>query len=337
MKLLLSLFLAMLCAATTVFAQEDEDYIDPTGESLHGTVKSDVRMHDGPAGTTVSTLKKGADVLVVGMSPSGWVRVKTDAAKKGWVDRRFLDVPDPANFTPKSFALAAALPKAPCPTTFASCPPNGCAEADSSHALLNAAKHGPDPLPKGNPKAVTFQNFQALQDAADNEVGQAAELDQEDRESIQDLDVAGGSLGEGKLVSIGGFMVGKAHPNKKESVNCNLTAKDSNDFHITIAPAASDTEFDGIVVEMIPQNRPDGWTTDKLAKITKSKKKVMVVGTLLYDNLHRVNANPNSVLGGQPKRFSLWEVHPITAFYVCPKSKCSASDVSQWTKLEDFE
>jgi hypothetical protein len=336
MKLLVSILLALFCTAAALVAQEDEDYIDPTGPSLHGTVKSDVRMHEGPAGATVATLKKGTDVVVVGMSPKGWVRVKTDAETKGWVDRRFLDVPDPANFTPKSFALAAALPSAPCPTTLASCGPNGCAEPDSSHALLNVAKHGPDPLPAGDPQAVTFRIFQQLQDAADNSVGQAAELDEADRESIQDLDVGDDSLGEGKLVSIAGFMVGKAHPNKKESVNCNVTGAASNDFHITIAPSASDTEVDGIVVEMIPQNRPDGWTTEKLAKVTKAKKKVMVVGTLLYDNLHRVNANPQHILNGQPKRFSLWEVHPITAFYVCPKKTCSASDLSQWTKLEDF-
>lgn len=334
MKPLLSFILALLCV-TSVAAQEEEEYADPSGEALHGTVTSDVRMHGSPAGTAMATLKKGADVQVIGMSKTGWARVRHEN-DKGWVDRHFLNVPDVASTAPRSFALAAAPAKGPCHDTLASCGPDGCADAGTPHALLNDAKHGPTPAPKGKAKAVTFKTFSALQTASDKTVGEAAQLDAADRESIQKLNVGGSKLGEGQLVSVTGFMVGKAHPNKKESVNCNLTAPADNDFHITIAPAAGDTEFDGIVVEMIPQDRNAGWTLDKLAKATKAKRRVMVVGTLLYDNLHRVNANPNNVLAGQPKRFSLWEIHPITEFYVCEKKTCSPSNKSQWTALADF-
>jgi hypothetical protein len=41
-------------------------------------------------------------------------------------------------------------------------------------------------------------------------------------------------------------------------------------------------------------------------------------------------------MNGQPKRFALWEVHPITEFFVCTQAPCDASVSSQWTKLEDM-
>jgi hypothetical protein len=54
-----------------------------------------------------------------------------------------------------------------------------------------------------------------------------------------------------------------------------------------------------------------------------------------------VNNDPNHPIGGQPKRVSLWEVHPITKFFVCTKAgnNCSVSSTgasSGWKRLEDF-
>jgi hypothetical protein len=44
--------------------------------------------------------------------------------------------------------------------------------------------------------------------------------------------------------------------------------------------------------------------------------------------------NPASPKKGQPKRFSLWEIHPITAFYVCPAGDgCDPAQLGQWQTL----
>src|SRR5437763_838573 len=96
-----------------------------------------------------------------------------------------------------------------------------------------------------------------LQAAAGNAVGEGAQLDAEDRQTIRKLKVGSSTLGEGRLVAVTGFIVGKPHPNKGESVNCGLTAAADNDIHISIVGDPEESEFDSIVVEMIPQDRPE--------------------------------------------------------------------------------
>ena len=66
---------------------------------------------------------------------------------------------------------------------------------------------------------------------------------------------------------------------------------------------------------------------------------VLIRGQLLYDNLHEVNDDPDNVKASQPKRFALWEVHPITEVYVCmtASKKCDPKKVKepQWKRLEN--
>jgi hypothetical protein len=264
------------------------------------------------------------------------MRVTTPKGKK-WVDRRFLTTDAPVELEPRTFALppmpAAKKAKPGCPTSLEQCTALGCAEEGTSHGFLNTAKHGPA---QGALKKLTFAQFEALQDAADEEVGQGAQLSEEDRQTIRKLKVGSQTLGEGNLVSIVGFIGGKPHPNGGESVNCGLKGLANNDIHISIVPEAGDEEFDGIVVEMIPQERPAGWSPSALGKVKKANQKVMVVGQLFYDSVHRVNKNAKKPIGGQPKRMSLWELHPVSEFYVCTADDCSASSKKGWTKLEDL-
>ncbi len=106
------------------------------------------------------------------------------------------------------------------------------------------------------------------------------------------------------------------------------------DIHISIGPKSPQmSEYDGIVAEMIPQlPRPAGWDAATLNRL--AGKQVLVVGALTYDNEHLVNDNPATPKSGQPKRFSLWEVHPITAFYVCPAGDgCDPATLGQWMTL----
>jgi hypothetical protein len=100
-------------------------------------------------------------------------------------------------------------------------------------------------------------------------------------------------------------------------VNCHLTGSANNDFHIPIAAHPGDSELDAIVVEMIPQSRHPGWTVRKLRTIAREHTQVRVTGQLMYDNAHLVNDDPDNILPRQPKRFSLWEIHPVTKFEVC--------------------
>jgi hypothetical protein len=153
--------------------------------------------------------------------------------------------------------------------------------------------------------------------------------------------VTGGTASEKRLVRLSGFIASgplKPRPSGGESVNCRFTGPEQNDFHITIVPRRADTEHRGVVVEMIPQGRPRGWTTEKLNDVLDQGRRVLVVGGLFYDNLHVVNDDPSNEIARQPRRFSLWEIHPITEFYVCerPRNACNADRISDWTPLNDF-
>jgi len=84
---------------------------------------------------------------------------------------------------------------------------------------------------------------------------------------------------------------------------------------------------------MIPQDRPANWTPNNIT--TLRGKVLLIEGGLFYDNLHFVNGDEsNPVPGGQPKRFSLWEIHPVTSVKVCKKatvSQCDPDRASDWT------
>jgi hypothetical protein len=331
---LLVIFLLLATPLAAQSAEDEDDDKEPTDAPVHAKISGDVRTHAVPGtGGTTGTLTAGTDVQIVGTA-NGWMRVKTENGK-AWVDRRFLTTDAPVTLAPRTFALPpmAAAKKAGCATSLDKCTELGCAEEGTSHAFLNTAKHGP---PEGTLKKLTFAQFEALQYAADKEVGQGAQLSEEDRQTIRKLKVGSQTLGEGNLASIVGFISGKPHPNGGESVNCGLTGLANNDIHISIVPEAGDEEFDGIVVEMIPQDRPEGWTPSALGKVAKARQKVMVVGQLFYDSVHRVNKNAKKPVGGQPKRMSLWELHPVTEFYVCTEDDCTAGSKKGWTKLEDL-
>jgi len=57
---------------------------------------------------------------------------------------------------------------------------------------------------------------------------------------------------------------GTPHANSGESVNCNLKREDNNDLHVSVTETKNGSEFDGIVVEMIPQDRPANWTSNEV-------------------------------------------------------------------------
>lgn len=238
-------------------------------------------------------------------------------------------------------ATASGSGNKSCEPTLDACPTRGCAKADTPSALSNILKH--NLAPTGYVIALTFSDFAKLQAEVETLFnGHYSTLDAPDRVRLGHLKLNGESVGEGDLVEIVGYIAvlpGKSapHPNSSgESVNCRLQGSKNNDFHINVTPVPNGSEFQGIVVEMIPQQRNEKWTTGRLRAIQKASLMVRVSGQLFFDNHHKVNSDPAHNLRNQPKRMSLWEVHPITAFDVCTDSKCTI-DGAGWEPLAEWK
>ncbi len=230
-------------------------------------------------------------------------------------------------------ARKAARP--PCAQDLQSCPERGCAERGTSEALVNQVKRTWPPSKL--PVVLTFGDFEALQGQADALVGQGVSLSDEKRRKMRGLKHAGREVGEGALVQVVGYVVGPPRNERSgESVNCRISGATNSDFRMAIAEEPEASEFDGIEVVMIPQWRPRGWTLEKLGRVLKERRPVLVRGQLFYDSEHRVNDDPEEEIPGQPRRFSLWEVHPVTDVYVCVKEDrvCNAQDLGAWERLE---
>jgi hypothetical protein len=146
-------------------------------------------------------------------------------------------------------------------------------------------------------------------------------------------------LGEGKLVVMQGYVL-KARQEGGESVNCGKDVPNQasfHDIHISIVPdSATQDECSGVVVEMSPHHRPVTWNIQTVQKLAGSKTLVRVTGQLLFDSSH-VPCNGGVGVRSNPKRVSLWEIHPIYGFEVCT-SDCSTSptwvSLDAWTKSE---
>ncbi len=237
------------------------------------------------------------------------------------------------------FTEAKQKPK-PCQPNLASCPIYGCATPGTAAALLNERKRT---VPTGDaPTVLTLDDFESLQEQADERLGgNQKNLAAAKRKKLKNLQVpSGATVGEGSLVEVRAFIVGlEKRPSANtsgESVNCRLKGTVNNDFHIPIARHWGDSEFEGIVVEMIPQNRHAKWSVGRLKEVARQQRQVRVRGGLFYDNEHFVNDDVDNPISGQPAPFSLWEVHPVTELLVCktPKKKCDPSDQGLWEPLE---
>jgi len=141
------------------------------------------------------------------------------------------------------------------------------------------------------------------------------------------------ALGEGSQVVLIGY-VSIARQEGAESVNCGSNVPndpDHHDIHISIVQNQSDTECSGVVVEMTPHHRPEEWTQTNVEEVATAHLIVRVTGQLMFDSSHSPCVNGTSA-SGDPKRASLWEVHPIYKFEVCPEGTCSSG--SGWLPLE---
>jgi hypothetical protein len=292
-----------------------------------------------PGAAMLRKVQAGSELRWLDGKKSGaYFRVLGPKGPVGWVKANKLEIIAPPPAMPAA-AGAGVIEAAPaCQPDLASCPVEGCAAPGSSHAAVNKQKRN---VPTGSALRLGFEDFTTLQAQAEDLVGQGHGLTADERAALRDLTVSVGTAAEGSKVELTGFIGAglKPHSNSGESVNCRLKTAKNNDFHISLVEAGGQTEFDGIVVEMTPQDRPAGWTLAKLVRLRTLGRMVKVSGGLFYDNLHSVNNDAANPVGGQPARFSLWEIHPVTEFLVCKKANnsCDPGTASDWKTLESFQ
>lgn len=145
------------------------------------------------------------------------------------------------------------------------------------------------------------------------------------------------ALGEGKLVSVLAYVL-FARQEGAESVNCENNVPDQpayHDIHIELVDSPTTTdECSGVVAEMIPHHRPAVWTADNVSKVSTAKLMVRVTGQLFFDSSHFPCEN-NQGVRDNPKRASLWEIHPIYKFEVCSAGTCTATS-GKWVALDQW-
>jgi hypothetical protein len=167
-------------------------------------------------------------------------------------------------------------------------------------------------------------------------------------------------IGQGNIYAAVGYLY-YAVPGGIETCNCKLTNPDDRDFHIgigfdqttateiengTIAISDNPTGTDpfkqaSVIVEMTPHYRAKyhpNWNLPLLQQL--GGKQVKVVGQLLMDNEHN-DSSQNCAFDDHDLnhcwRASVWELHPVTAFYVCSSQSPCAGDANEgWTALDDW-
>jgi len=170
------------------------------------------------------------------------------------------------------------------------------------------------------------------------------------------------NLGEGNIHTVVAYLyfaedTAKGIPGKpavSETCNCKLTAPDTFDYHLGLGfnsalaasarsnhPKPGDSSFaplekDSVVAEMTPFTRHPKWTFDRVTVL--QGKQVKVVGQLMVDNIHFNSKDDCKFPSANPScwRSTVWEIHPITQFYVCNAlGGCTVSSPdADWTSLD---
>jgi hypothetical protein len=170
------------------------------------------------------------------------------------------------------------------------------------------------------------------------------------------------NLGEGNIFTVIAYLyfvedTGSGSSPNKEITNCKLALPGSFDFHIGLgfdsALAAtiratkprpvfgSPGEMDktSVVAEMTPHTRGPKWTFARVNSLQGQQ--VKVVGQLMIDNDHLQAKDDCGFPGALPScwRSTVWEVHPVTQFYVCNLKNNQVCDKSSpdtaWTSLDN--
>jgi hypothetical protein len=309
--------------------------LPPTDEAVVRSVR-DAKVHTAPDASSAVAFELPGETQLAWIteqkSDNGFYRViRTDKGPQGWISADDVKVVH-------LHQRGLTEPKKSCAATLDECPARGCAEQGTPEAVTNEFKRT---TPSGALRAtLNWTDFAELQQAADKQVRQGpGNLNMPQRHLLTDFSLKSASVSEGDRVRAIGYIAkgGQGlHANLTgESVNCLLKKPDDNDFHIPLVEHANDTEFQSVVVEMIPQDRAPSWTIDALKEVQTKGVQVWVEGGLSYDNVHYVNADSAHPIRDEPDRTSLWEIHPITKFLVCRKDHCDPNQENDWSALDD--
>jgi hypothetical protein len=309
--------------------------LPPTYEAVVRTIH-DAKAHAEPDASSALAFEVADGTKLAWITEqktdNGFYRViRLDKGPQGWISADDVKVVN-------RHQQGLSEPTKACVAKLDDCPTRGCAEQGTPEAVTNEFKRT---IPTGALRAtLSLGDFAELQRAADARVRQGPrDLNMPQRKLLTDFPVKGDSVSEGDRVRAIGYIAKDGqglHANKTgESVNCLLKSVNDNDFHIPLVEHANDTEFQGIVVEMIPQDRAPSWTIDALKEIQAKQTLVWIEGGLSYDNVHYVNADSKHSLKDEPNRMSLWEIHPITKFLVCRKEHCDPDQENEWSALDD--
>jgi hypothetical protein len=226
-------------------------------------------------------------------------------------------------------------------------PPPAAKPAIDTQCGINGAGTGPEGVQDsvknnfcatGAPQAVTVASLTGLQ--AQAEKNPAINFGNENKGTRKKGPTNNRAplrqLGEGKLVTLRAYVL-IARQEGGESVNCGKNVPDQpafHDIHISLVESPDVTEeCSGVVAEMSPHHRPDSWTHANVEKVARDKLPVRVTGQLYFDSSHFPCSGGQPAGAGNPKRVSLWEVHPIYKFEVCT-ANCDGAGT--WVTLDQW-
>ncbi len=227
--------------------------------------------------------------------------------------------------------------------------PAGCGRSSGSEydAYLDFFKNQLIPPDSQPGDVVTPQMLQTL------EAGLPAGLTSNNHRNFSAQFV---NLKEGEIVQATGYLY-YVQQTGAESCNCERAGPTDSDYHIGLGfdssrvpvaktkPRTTSASFhqlqaSSMIVEITPHYRAQKephWTLAKLKNLYGAE--IKVVGQLIADNDHYDASQDCGMQGADTTkcwRMSIWEIHPVTAFYVCgTTSGCSESD-SGWIKLENW-
>jgi len=160
------------------------------------------------------------------------------------------------------------------------------------------------------------------------------------------------ALGEGKLIRMKAFIIEAHHADvgAGESVNCNGPKEEDNDIHIALGTAVDTQECASVTAEISPHERPASWneighfeTFDPVTRLNTVNPAIAsrlqaqpfrFTGQLFFDASH-----PPCPCGKNcnPKRSSLWEIHPVYKIDVCKAAtSCDVNNEAHWLSFESW-
>lgn len=259
-------------------------------------------------------------------------------------------------------AILASSQSPQCFSDPVQCPLTGCARDGTPEAEANKIRKTlPDATEVNHVRRVIVQDLETLQFRTDNELRHPQGLAIHDRKPFQGATLRTDHwlLGERIMVQLYGYIVG-VRTSRSDNENCNFIGSDANNYVVNIGANPRATEFESVLVVFVPsKDRKEEWTTpskDRKEKWTAPSKdrkekwallenlryaqerkwQVRVTGQLFYDSKHRVNNDPASDLPDEPRRLSLWELHPANVIEYCRQedpSTCDPGNATHWQSL----